>query len=1345
MAQQQEGFDSASQVPKVTDWERNLAEIIQQTNRNISYVSKQGSTRHGNHKKFDPKRMPSVSTTDPSRRDSIPSALPVPPPPFFNKEVRQPSSETTVHQPVPTVAISSGSSTDDYVVLEGKRDGVKNFCHQEAREFLLNGGARKRASSIVVSRPFEDDLTKKLSQAVLRSVEKAVTDDRHAVQRRIDRINDQIDHLAEEHRKIYKHYSSLSRTLVSQDRLGKRLKDEWERQRKALKRVDDKLLKDVEWKDDVVLDIKLMKDQLRQQDDASALRVSALEMRNAMNSVTTKTMIAVDKATAISKQSLEAEISSWKRLVEALKQEHDGLRHEIASCRRICSGLESKFDENHVSKVIFEAFHSNLSQLKQDITSNIRASFIDDFSTSLHLEEIISNAVKQIINQKQQRDIIGVQLEKHCRDLKMELINELQDRIEKANVESASRIQITTMQFIDNFLQTKSICSDATNHCELNKQLGDKSSSLQLPPAGGVQHKRIVSQEEEFLLMKEDVEQVKATVERLVQEIKTVPESLAESSAKLEHLNKDLSLIYDAIDTKCSNIQRDCSNRSVAEIQSKCGSMESLVNERLEKITNRLDDLERFASASKQLVSTQDATTIDTKGDLLPSTAAAKMDMTEMMHAISNLKCIGDNIQRLEDETGALRGDLKTAQDNKNDETRLKDDEKGEAYQRSIMDLENKVIQYIQKEQSETERKISQVNGAISSLREELGTMYDRMKENDVTNRNAISSFVDIASCYGKVSSLESKLQQELERVQTNFVDLQKNVVEMNKTSMDRIDFVSQKGWIDDTQQRALSPHVEKRLDGKLKSLEEKVERTKNEMILYLNQAVEHQCARLSDQVLTSSRARHDENKCLDLNSRYCTVAGDHENFFRQDIENLLSRLKYIESKIEHYCITTVDDDIEETMEQQQLKTSTCSSRPFIACPTFKCDKESRSSCFLQDDASKSPSSCCGDCSNSSANYERADSSFLEDKSSQSTEGHETKEASCDDQCQPKEKTMSLMTETKSSHTTASRSTAEYYTPANTLHNARQPERGSCNEEECNQHAELSSSCLKNTNAPLPASFNAVGEMISDQKQNLNDIFVPNAVLPCYTTGETVQEPESTRAEDNRGPVGAVDDVIKNYVFYNEGDDQQSTPLDEAIPGSSISCLLSSSDSTPGSLVEGEYDDIEAISITNISSCRNYEKKQFIRAKRLPSLVYTESGSLLAREQTIGFCDESCHTKVLHRPLDKIHDYLTEELENQVSTRTDSDSLSIDESIKVSLEEEEAYTEVKNDVNASLCDDKALKATDKLKPLDSDEQSAAKSISQRVETSTHESKLSSSFDENDGTSNYYESSFECES
>jgi hypothetical protein len=442
MAQQQEGFGSfgsASHVPKVTDWERNLAEIIQQTNRNISYVSKQGSTRHGNHKKIDPK-MPNVSATDPStRRDSMPSALPVPPPPFF-KETRQSSSKTIVHQPVPTVAINSGSSTDDFVALEGKRDGVKNFYHQEAREFLLNGGARKRASSIVVSRPFEDDLTKKLSQAVLRSVEKAIADDRHAVQRRTDRINDQIEHLAEEHRKIYKHYSSLSRTLVSQDRLGKRLKDEWERQRKALKRIDDKLLKDVEWKDDVVLDIKLMKDQLRQQDDASALRVSALEMRNAMNSVTTKTMIAVDKATEISKQSLEAEISSLKRLVEALNQENDGLRHEITSCRRICSGLESKFDENHVSKVIFEAFNSNLSQFKEDITSNIRASIIDDFNTSLHHQGIISNAVKEIINQKQ-RGIIGIQLEKHCRDLKMELLNELQDRIEKENVESANRIQ----------------------------------------------------------------------------------------------------------------------------------------------------------------------------------------------------------------------------------------------------------------------------------------------------------------------------------------------------------------------------------------------------------------------------------------------------------------------------------------------------------------------------------------------------------------------------------------------------------------------------------------------------------------------------------------------------------------------------------------------------------------------------------------------------------------------------------------------------------------------------------------------------------------------------------------
>jgi hypothetical protein len=1450
------------QVPKITEWEKYLVDIIEQTNRNLSHLSKQ-VTLHGNNKKIDTKI--SSASVD-SIRDSVP---PVPPPRFKTRQAC--SSEITCH-PSTTVDIDSGI-TNDVFVLQEKQDGT-NF-YEEARKFLVNGGT-KRAS---ISRPFEDELTKKLSQAVLRSVEKAIAEDKLAVQRRIDRLSDQVEHLSEENRKIYKQYSSFSRTIVSQDRLGKRLKDEWERQRKALKRLDDSLLKDIGWKDAAALDIKLIKDQIAKDHD-SVHRVSAVEMRKALDAVTTKTMIAVDKATTISKQSLEAEISSLKHLVEVLKRENDGLRQEITSCRYVCSGLASKFDEKHVSKVVFDAFQGNLSQFKQDFASNIRDSIIEEVKRDAHHQgntqlittlkdllrpeilriernsrRIISDTVKEFIDHKQDEvassvlsslvcsngndkgsyacQNFDIQFQARWGDLKTELMNELHDRIEKAHADSDGHIQKIIRESVRFFLQTNSLCVESTNLDELKKEpISHKTSGHQELLLVAPQPKKTASRDDKLMLM-QDFENVKCTVSAIVEETKKVSESLSYSNEKIECLSNDISLIYDAIDDKCTNIKRDCLAHTVAEIHSNYESMKNLLNERFEDavasikdLTRRVDASERFGSASKQTWSHDDHGYHEQ--DVVPFTTGNMNSMNmETKDVIANLNLMEDSVRRFEDEMGAIRQDLRVVQDEV--ETKLKVQK--EQYQKIIdLDIDKSVVwDLVEKGKLETEGKLSEVNSMLTIMREEISTLSDNLKGNDVANRKAISSFVDIASCFGKVSSLESKMQKELDRVKAEFVDLQKNVIEMNNTSMDRIDFISQKkGWIDthsifcesDTNKSDFLHVIEKRVEDQLKFLDDKIVSIKDEMTVNLGHAVERYCAsRSSEQFLTNSRANNEND---------AKQAVTPERAFSQHIDDILRRLTYIESKIEDYGI------VYKTKVNREKFKETSSSSSLVFSSSDNCENDSQHH-FFQDE---SPSPSCDDSVDDNKHTLIVDN---KENNVTTSSGHETRHSCYTAATTASGRCSASVTNTfppnpDLSHSASTSSDSVGKVPTENIDNECDEDKRhaviiSNNRQKRNcsvdvfsvrpdnrndtcvnfiasttsklnlASAELSSTLSMNKlvegsseeeythelspfssdTLPLPptsdsfTSSNITGAGYTSDYKLDQSCMVQNVVLPHEK--ERVQE--LVRYTEDYGDFVVVDDAMMNKNLCN-GDDHHQVhdmmhysspiiaPLNESLPDFPGSCSLSTSVSISGSIVQEEYDHVEVLPQSNVrpsncstlvkietnnnmTSCHTKKTQQYNGAQRVPSLVYTESGNLCRTKQISSLCDEGfCHKATTPRRLGLMQDSATTELENLVPPRSDSDSLSIGESIKDGLDE--GYDAVKGDEYASSYDKMALKGNEMIPILD-DEQSDAKSIvSSKVEgnrsagkTSQDSKLLCYSSDSHDESSNSYESSFECES
>ncbi|GFH45740.1 hypothetical protein CTEN210_02214 [Chaetoceros tenuissimus] len=287
---------------QIATWENHLAKIIEQTNSNIQYLNQS--------KKHD---------------------LPPPPPPPRTIGPMQ-ISQATLH---------SVASQPEY------------------------GTSRRGSISRPLGKDIEAELVKKISQSVKRTVDKSISEKNTASETRVDRIHDQLQDLLDENSKQKKHLGNLARSIASQDRLSKRLKDEWEKQRMMLQKLEEATTKDLGWKESVSIDMKLLKDQ--QVQDLS-VRVTSHELRTALETISTKTMIAIDRVASMSKQSFESEISVLKHEIKSLKEENGILQREL----RQSNDQIAKLDENHLSCIIQSALTGHMRTLEDSVLSSLR-------------------------------------------------------------------------------------------------------------------------------------------------------------------------------------------------------------------------------------------------------------------------------------------------------------------------------------------------------------------------------------------------------------------------------------------------------------------------------------------------------------------------------------------------------------------------------------------------------------------------------------------------------------------------------------------------------------------------------------------------------------------------------------------------------------------------------------------------------------------------------------------------------------------------------------------------------------------------------------------------------------
>lgn len=775
----------SSQDIQVANWEKHLAGIIEQTNKNISFLNK------------SVKPIGNATTTN-QENNSVP-----PPPPLPNNSRR--SSTSPFPPPFPP----------NHPVQNGM-----GYYEQQAQQVLNGNHSSRRAS---VSRPLqknvEDDLTKRISQSVKRTVERTIVEKTNAAQTRVDRLNDQLESLNEDNVKMHKHCSNLSRSMASQDRLGKRLKDEWEKQRAVLKKLEDAMLKDMGWKEATAIDLKIMRDQQTQD---TSLRVTANELRSALETITAKTMVAVDRATISSKQSFDSELGFLKQEMKSLKEENQVLRHELQSCTETSSRFMSKFDEGHVKDILSNAVRTHLNVVEAKISSSTRSAVREDINACEvrinlgvveklkdclgrevlqdggDIHRVFASIVETMLDRQQKEmaqnlsssillaicenqgeagcrwnDHVNTLISSQVNECRKQIMNGVAKDIAKANADANKLkeiIETTLNQAIIDTVRTK----DSTSSDEFKKNIDSMAVRLEgverwkdeipVPVLSAQNNTHTGSRQDDS-----DQGGLKNDIGLALTDLQALSDNCVKNEEQVNNLNADMCNLYGAMDAKLK--------RNLEECQLKIDYKMQPLENRVVEVNDKIECIQRAHDEIR-----------------------------------ATIKSIISHGKRIEDLESTVRNDRNISEEEKKPELDMIADTRLDKISQQSEVLKEEMKRQIEKNRGEMLRKMKEVEDSISQLRIGIEHQIDSLQKESVGSQSKIqgqyrdllslesavgemktstdkrtSSFTDIASCFGKVSALDGKVGVEMASLRSEFVSLQDNVIDMNATSMERI------------------------------------------------------------------------------------------------------------------------------------------------------------------------------------------------------------------------------------------------------------------------------------------------------------------------------------------------------------------------------------------------------------------------------------------------------------------------------------------------------------------------------------------------------------------------------
>lgn len=624
---------------RVQQWEKHLAKIIEQTNKNIS---------------------------------SLPMGSP---------------HEMNEHNGT----FQSSQNIDN---IEDHKYYPQNGYHHLQAQHVIRGNSMGFVNRSV-PKQVEEDLSARVGINAKRTAEKIVNEKLHSTHTRIDRLHDKVGEISEDGVKIHKEYGLLARQLATQDRLTKRLKQEYEHQKNLVTKLGEALANDVGWKENVGMDIKMIKDQMRQD---SATCVTTADMKDALEAITTKTMLAMERSAMSAKLAFESDVAHLKQEMSYLKQDNEKLKNELIVTRDASKALTAKLEKSHITTVIANAVESQIQSVEQKVTNTIKSFIEHDL---VLIEEKINASVVDKMKTALGREIVqgGGDFHRVISGMIVKVISDDNDILDALSSMHKSRYECD---------EPKDKESDERRALQSRIDTLEKRLNVLVTNTGSINKKGANSSS----LMIDDIQNVMSPVET--------------------SLNAQLTSLETTLKEYCDNKIESCSS-TAANAFEQIQIMTPKLMESLELEKKLNTDVENLEGKMKE-------------------------ELGNLKHNIE--ADVLENINRI---------DIRT--------------EKNEAsLTRNMEHLQND-LNNVKNQLNELERK------DFTNLHVDMNALKNSV---EILKNSKNYSVEDLASCLGKVTSLENKLRQEMGTLRSEFIDLQGNVYDQNAASSERIDIMIQ-------------------------------------------------------------------------------------------------------------------------------------------------------------------------------------------------------------------------------------------------------------------------------------------------------------------------------------------------------------------------------------------------------------------------------------------------------------------------------------------------------------------------------------------------------------------------
>ena len=624
---------------RVQQWEKHLAKIIEQTNKNIS---------------------------------SLPMGSP---------------HEINEHNGT----FQSSQNIDN---IEDHKYYPQNGYHHLQAQHVIRGNSMGFVNRSV-PKQVEEDLSARVGINAKRTAEKIVNEKLHSTHTRIDRLHDKVGEISEDGVKIHKEYGLLARQLATQDRLTKRLKQEYEHQKNLVTKLGEALANDVGWKENIGMDIKMIKDQMRQD---SATCVTTADMKDALEAITTKTMLAMERSAMSAKLAFESDVALLKQEMSYLKQDNEKLKKDLKVTRDASKALTTKLEKSHITTIIANAVESQLQRVEQKVTNTIKSFIEHDLVLA---EEKINESVVDKMKTALGREIVqgGGDFHRVISGMIVKVISDDNDILDALSTIHKSRYE----------------CD------EPNAKESDQNRALQ---------------------------------------------------SRIDTLEKRLDVLV----TNTDSIGKEGTNSS------------SLM---IEDMKNAISPVEKSLNAQLTSLETTLKEYCDNKIESCSCTADKAFEQIQIMNpklmeSLELKQKLNSNIENLEGEMKEELGNLK------------------HNIEADFLENINRIDSRIEKNEVSLTRKMEHLQNDLSNVKNQLNEFERKDFTNLHVDMNALKNSVeilknsknysveDLASCLGKVTSLENKLRQEMGTLRSEFINLQGNVYDQNAASSERIDIMIQ-------------------------------------------------------------------------------------------------------------------------------------------------------------------------------------------------------------------------------------------------------------------------------------------------------------------------------------------------------------------------------------------------------------------------------------------------------------------------------------------------------------------------------------------------------------------------